>query len=352
MKSTLLGLTLAALAGPALADVTLYGRDNFNGRSMTTQEPVGDLDAANFGGRASSLVVRDGAYEFCSERGFQGKCVVLGPGRYPSLELMGLNDAIQSVRPRMAAAPQGNAEITLYSREGFVGRSFASRDGVRDLERVDFNDRASSAIVQGGRFEICEGAGFQGRCTVLRPGQYPSLSAMGLGRAVSSIRPVDNQARFEERRFAPPPPVAYDYRRRREERLFEAEVVAVRAVYGRPEQRCWVERESVRGTDVNAGAAIAGAIIGGILGHQVGSGRGNDAATAVGAVAGAALGSNYGGTTYGTSDVRRCAQTQVSGPPQYWDVTYRFNGMDRYVQMTRPPGPTITVNREGEPRAD
>ena len=351
MKATLLGMAIAATALSAMADVTLYGREGFEGRSITTREPMRDLEDAGFAGRASSLVVRDGSYEFCTDSGFRGRCVILGPGRYPSLDAMGMNDAIVSVRPRAVQAPQAEAEITLYGREGFVGRSFVTREAIPNLDRFDFSDRASSAIVQGGRYEICDGPGFQGRCRVLRPGQYPSLAAMGLDDAISSVRPLASQVQLEERRFAPPPPVVYDYRRRRDERLFEAEVVAVRAVYGRPEQRCWIERETVRDGDVNPGAAIAGAIIGGILGHQVGSGRGNDAATVAGALAGAAAGSNYGGTTY-SGDVRRCAPGQVSGPPQYWDVTYRFGGVERYVQMTRPPGPTIVVNRDGEPRAD
>ena len=253
----------------------------------------------------------------------------------------------------VAAAFPAAAEITLYGREGFDGRSFSTAQEVRNLERVNFNDRASSAIVRGGRYEVCEDARFSGRCVVLRPGQYPSLAAMGLGNSISSVRPVSRDARVEESRWAPPPPVAYDYRRRREERLFEADVVAVRAVYGRPEQRCWVERERLQGSDSNAPATIAGAVIGGILGHQVGSGRGNDAATVAGALAGAAIGNNYGGdqpsTTF-TRDVRRCENVQ-SGPPQYWDVTYRWRGQDRYVMMTRPPGRSVTVNGAGEPRA-
>src|SRR5688572_19731720 len=333
----------------AAGEITLFGREGFEGRSFATHEPVRDLEQAGFANRASSAVVRGGTYEICADRGFAGRCVVLGPGRYPTLAAMGMNDAVVSLRPIVAQPPQAAAEITLFGREGFEGRSFATHEPVGNLERHGFNDRASSAIVQGGRFEICEGRAFEGRCMVLRPGQYPSLAAMGLNDAVTSVRPVARQAHLEERHFAPPPPVAYDYRRRADERLFEAEVVAVRAVYGRSEQRCWVEREAVGGGEANVGGAIAGAIIGGILGHQVGSGRGNDAATAGGAVAGAVIGSNYGGTTY-SRDVQRCSRSQVSGPPQYRDVTYRFRGVDRYVQMTRPPGPTITVNREGEPR--
>ena len=251
-----------------------------------------------------------------------------------------------------AVALPAAAEITLYGREDFEGRSFSTERPVYNLERANFANRASSAIVRGGRYEICEDRAFGGRCMVLRPGQYPSLAAMGMDNAITSVRPVVRQAQVEERRFAPPPPVAYDYRARREERLFEADVVAVRAVYGRPEHRCWIEREAVSGPpqEANVGGAIAGAIIGGILGHQVGSGRGNDAATAGGAVAGAAIGSGAFGNTYGR-DVQRCSDPQASGPPQYYDVTYRFRGTERYVQMTRPPGPTITVNRDGEPRA-
>ena len=248
-----------------------------------------------------------------------------------------------------ATALPAAGEITFFSREGFEGRSFTTTGPLRNFEREGFDDRASSAIVRGGRYEICDERRFEGRCMVLRPGQYPSLAAMGMDNAVSSARPVARQGQIEERRFAPPPPVAYDYRPRRDERLFEADVVAVRAVYGRPEQRCWVERESVPAGEANVPAAIAGALIGGILGHQVGSGRGNDAATAGGAIAGAALGSNFGGSTF-TRDVERCATTQSSGRPEYWDVTYNFRGRDRYVQMSRPPGRTITVNALGEPR--
>jgi hypothetical protein len=349
MKAFLLTLTLAAVAVPAMGEVTLYGRDDFRGRSLTIRDQARNLEREGFAGRASSAVVRGSSYELCDDRGFEGRCVVLAPGRYPTLSAMGMNDAVASVRP-VAAPPQGAAEITLFGREDFEGRSFVANQPIRNLQRHQFGDRASSAIVRGGRFEICDGRGFEGRCMILRPGQYPSLAAMGMDDAVTSVRPVTRQARVEERRFAPPPPVGYDYRRRRDERLFEAEVVAVRAVYGQREQRCWVEREAVGGGDANVGGAIAGAIIGGILGHQVGSGRGNDAATVAGALGGAAIGSNYGGTTY-SRDVQRCSRSQASGPPEYWDVTYRFRGVDRYVQMTRPPGRTITVNADGEPRA-
>ena len=98
------------------------------------------------------------------------------------------------------------------------------------------------------------------------------------------------------------------------------------------------------------GGAVAGAIIGGILGHQVGSGRGRDVATVGGAVAGGAVGANVGrGSHTVDRDVQRC-ETAASGPPQYWDVTYNFRGVEHRVQMSAAPGPTIAVNANGEPR--
>jgi hypothetical protein len=239
------------------------------------------------------------------------------------------------------------AEITLYTREAYDGRYISFTGGERNLSAQDFNDRAASAIVRGGRYEVCEDSDFRGRCVVLRPGQYPSLGAMGIAGGISSVRAVGRDVRYEDNRYAPAPKYAYDYRRRDGERLSEAEVTSVRAVYAEGGQRCWVERGDVPGNDANVGAAVAGAVLGGILGHQVGSGRGNDAATVGGAVVGGLLGSQYG-NTYGSRDVTRCREAR--GAPAYWDVTYRFRGQERYAQMTRPPGQTITVSENGEPR--
>ena len=51
-----------------------------------------------------------------------------------------------------------------------------------------------------------------------------------------------------------------------------------------------------------------------------------------------------------TQDVQRCATVPASAKPDYWDVTYTFRGLEHRVQVTSLPGPTITVNRQGEPR--
>jgi uncharacterized protein YcfJ len=209
------------------------------------------------------------------------------------------------------------------------------------------------------RWEVCEHAQYGGSCTVLRPGRYASLSSMGLNDRISSVRNVGNTTRIGNDRYAPPGYPVYDNRRRGNERTYEAPVTSVRAVLGTPERRCWVERERVSDYqgDSNVPGAVVGALIGGVLGHQVGGGRGNDLATAIGAVTGATVGSNsgsYGGDRRSYSqNVRRCDSNYANsgGSPDYWDVTYAFRGLEHRVQLSSPPGPTISVNRQGEPRS-
>lgn len=258
----------------------------------------------------------------------------------------------------LACAAPALAQITLYEHDAYGGRSFTSQANQMDLRRHGFNDRASSVVVRSGRWEICEDADFRGRCTVLRPGQYPSLSALGLNDRVSSVRSVSGNARIAEERYSPPPAVAGDYRRRDQERLFEAPVSSARAVYGASEQRCWMEREAVPAERVESSrvpGALIGAVIGGILGHQIGGGSGRDIATAGGAVAGGVVGSNIGRHRDAPStvsrDVQRCAAAPGTGRPTYWDVTYEFRGQQHRVQLATAPGATVTVNRNGEPRA-
>ena len=251
-------------------------------------------------------------------------------------------------------ATQASAAITFFEHDYYGGRSFAASNRVNDFERGGFNDRASSVVVTGRAWEVCEHARFEGRCIVLRPGRYPSLDSMGLGDRVSSARQIAANARFAEDRYAPVPVPSQGYRRRGGERLYEAQVTSVRAMVGTPAERCWTEREQVSRDNGRASVpgAIAGAIIGGVLGHQVGSGRGNDIATAGGAVAGAAIGANAGrssGSSY-SQDVRRCESVPGGARPAYWDVTYDFQGQAHRVQMVAAPGPTVTVNGKGEPR--
>ena len=359
-------------AAPPMSEgsIVLYRDETFRGRSFTADAPVADFRASGFNDRASSAVVSGGRWQVCENTGFSGRCAVLPPGQYPDLAAMGLGDSISSARgvgrnlrpdddrrpPPPAPPPARTGQVDFYENDGFQGRSFSTQDAVDDLRRSGYNDRASSAVVTGERWEVCDDTGFRGRCVLLRPGQYPSLQAMGLDNRISSVRSVNNDERVDERRYAPAPLVARDYRRRDREQLFQAEVTSVRAVVDDAGRRCWVEREQVQHdrSGANVPGALLGAVIGGILGHQVGGGSGRDVATGIGVIAGAAIGGNTGGAgtpAASTQDVQRCSEATREARPTYYDVSYRFRGQDFKVQQAAPPGATITVNSEGEPRA-
>ena len=369
-------ITLAAaglvMAGQTAAQITFYEREGFDGRSFTTQGQVRNFESAGFNDRASSVVVaRSERWEVCEDVRFRGRCVVLRQGQYPSLAAMGLNDRVSSVRTvsrdaridddRYAPMPPPvarSSHVTFFEHEGFQGRTFTTETRSRNFNRNGFNDRASSAVVRGERWEVCEDARYRGRCVVLRRGQYPSLAAMSLNDRVSSVRAVSANVRIDEDRFGPPPVAAYDYGRRPSEHLYQANITSVRAVVNAPTQRCWVEREQVvqeQRSSVNVPGAIVGAVIGGILGHQVGGGSGRDVATAVGVVGGAAIGGNVnrdnGGQQVVTQDVQRCTSVPSQAAPEYWDVTYNFRDIEHRVQMTTRPGASVMVNEQGEPRA-
>ena len=352
----------------APGQVQFYEREGFQGRSFIAEAAVANFERYGFNDRAASVVVTGERWEACEDARFGGRCVVLRPGRYASLAAMGMGERITSVQPvrrdervddrryapmQVVANDYSPGQITFYEREGFQGQSFTTEQQIGNFERNGFNDRASSVIVHSGRWEVCEDIRFGGRCVVVRPGRYASLSAVGMNNSISSVRSISRDARVDDHRYAPAPAANRDYRRGQNERLYQANVTSVRAVVGTPEKRCWMEKEQVpqerRG--VNVPGAVVGAVLGGILGHQIGGGRGQDIATIGGAVGGGAIGANVGrggGTT--TQDVQRCENVANPASPDYWDVTYNFRGEEHRMQMTSAPGATVTVNAQGEPR--
>jgi len=359
-----LTLAVAALAATplAFAQITFYENYDFAGRSFSTARGVENFMREGFNDRASSIVIDRDRWQICDDVGYAGHCVELKPGRYPSLAAMGMNDRISSVRYVGAearandyrtaperAAQSAAPQITFYEGEGFQGRSFSTAVGVKNFAREGFNDRAASIVIDRDRWQVCDNVGYGGRCVELHEGRYESLTEMGLNKRISSVRYLG-----EEPRAAAAP----DFRRRDNERVYEANVTSVHAVMATPEKRCWVEREQVAApeqSDNRVPGGIAGALLGGVIGHQIGGGNGKNLATAGGAVAGALLGSQIGGRTgtqqaAQTRDVERCDTTQRQTRPEYWDVTYAFRGIEHHMQMTTQPGPTVTVNRQGEPR--
>src|SRR5437588_12641251 len=94
----------------------------------------------------------------------------------------------------VVVATQAAAQVTFYEREGFRGQSFTTDRPVPNMDRVGFDDRATSAVVAAGNWQVCEDPGFRGRCAVLQPGEYPNRRENALNNYTSSSPPADAHA--------------------------------------------------------------------------------------------------------------------------------------------------------------
>lgn len=190
-----IGLVFFLCGFARAADVTLYSKKNYEGHSLKIRGDERNLATRGFNDRVSSLKIKEGAWQLCSGTNFDGKCVVLDPGRYRSLEDIGLEDRISSVR-RVGRGHWGhdsNGEghrdaVVLYKKEDFEGDSQTIYDRESDLHDVGFDDKASSVVIRYGRWDFCSKENFRGDCVTLGPGRYSSLKRMGLNDRVSSVR--------------------------------------------------------------------------------------------------------------------------------------------------------------------
>jgi hypothetical protein len=85
------------------------------------------------------------------------------------------------------------AEITLYEHARFGGERITLRGSTSDMSGSGFNDRASSIVVNSGRWQVCSESNFRGTCTVLTRGQYASLP--NLNDKISSVRETGGDSR-------------------------------------------------------------------------------------------------------------------------------------------------------------
>lgn len=212
------GLVALCVCGAASAQVFLYERENFGGRSFRAANSVSNLDETGFNDRAASVEVRGGRWQLCDDAFFRGRCVVVESGRYPSLREMGLDHRVSSMRelgwtpddrdgfrgrrddgrgddgrrgdPRFGGGQAGGGRAILFAGQGLSGRTFVvGAGGVGDLNDVGFNDRARSLRVEGGYWIFCSDAHFGGNCQTYAPGDYPSLPR-GQNDSISSGRPI------------------------------------------------------------------------------------------------------------------------------------------------------------------
>jgi hypothetical protein len=77
-------------------DVLMFAGPRFEGQPMELSQDMRSLSDVGFNDRATSIIIREGRWEFCEHADFRGECIVLGPGRYEFLDRM--NNRISSMR--------------------------------------------------------------------------------------------------------------------------------------------------------------------------------------------------------------------------------------------------------------
>ncbi|MGE5093796.1 MAG: beta/gamma crystallin-related protein [Betaproteobacteria bacterium] len=184
-----IGLVLPAAAG----EITVYKQPQFGGERLDLRGGAVDLAGAGFHDQISSIVVRSGRWEVCTQPRFAGDCMVLEPGAYPALETR-INHRIESVR-EMPVVARARAEplpppVELFPDARFAGKSLVLRGDMHALHESGRAQRMSSLVVREGTWQLCSEPGFEGTCRVYEPGRYPDLER--IDNQIGSIRRISS----------------------------------------------------------------------------------------------------------------------------------------------------------------
>lgn len=79
------------------AAIEVFNQPGFRGRTAAFDRDIRNLTRQGFDDRVSSVVVNEGRWELCTDRGYTGQCRVFGPGEYARLGGR-LDDNVTSLR--------------------------------------------------------------------------------------------------------------------------------------------------------------------------------------------------------------------------------------------------------------
>jgi hypothetical protein len=171
---------------------------DFQGISATFTGDVSDLHDSPLNDRISSLRVAPGeSWQVCEHNNYGGRCVIV-TGAERDLGRLGMGDVISSMRRvdvratqddrgGFNAPRQSRSEIVLFDRPSYRGATQSETGATANLGT--FRNRALSAQILDGAWELCEEPGWGGRCVRIES-SVPDLQSIGL-RGVASARPID-----------------------------------------------------------------------------------------------------------------------------------------------------------------
>lgn len=109
--------------------------------------------------------------------------------RQTSLDIRNCDDEVVNRGGRLQCAYGGFAQITLYKHTYYGGKSRSYNTDVPDLNPYAFGNQASSVVVQGGVWQLCDRPNYRGYCVVIDRTQ-PNLYALGFNDRAESVRRI------------------------------------------------------------------------------------------------------------------------------------------------------------------
>jgi hypothetical protein len=189
--------------------ITVFADIGYRGENATFRNDQPDLGVAGFGNRISSLQVAPGeVWEVCEGVNYRPPCQVFS-GNESDLRRRSWNDRISSLRRIRGGRGggggggfpnPGRGRLVLYADERYRGQTFQINGPTPSLG--SFNDKAESLRIDGGAWDVCEDINY-GKCRTISR-DMPNLSALGLVKRISSVRPSFNGGGDG---FPPPPPL-------------------------------------------------------------------------------------------------------------------------------------------------
>ncbi len=113
-----------------------------------------------------------------------------GYWRRSSIDLRQCDGDVANRRGRLVCAQDASyGRITLYSRDNYGGKSRMYTADVPDLNVFVFGNQASSIVVQGGVWQLCDRANYRGFCIVIDR-SISNLYVYGFNDRTESIRRI------------------------------------------------------------------------------------------------------------------------------------------------------------------
>ncbi|XP_041056195.1 uncharacterized protein LOC121284708 [Carcharodon carcharias] len=163
-----------------MGKIIFYEDRNFQGRHYECSSDCADLHS--YFSRCNSIRVMSDWWVVYERPNYMGYQYVLSRGEYPDYQRwMGFNDCIRSCRS-YPYYRGGNYRMRIYEKPDFGGQMMEFMDDCSSVyDRFRYRD-IHSCHVMDGYWIFYEHPNYKGRQYFMRPGEYKSFSAIGMGK--------------------------------------------------------------------------------------------------------------------------------------------------------------------------